>query len=54
MVLQRQFFALDMNDAGYICASLKSFPSSLVKHSFGDLQQVVDVSFAADVIKRQR
>ena len=61
MVLQRQFFALDMNDAisgltsaCHICASLKSFPSSLVKQSSDDPPEVVGVSFAADMIKRYR
>ena len=61
MVLQRQFFALDMNDAisrvtsaCHTCASLKSFPSSLVKQTSDDPPEVVGVSFAADVIKRYR
>ena len=61
MVLQRQFFALDMNDAisrvtsaCHTCASLKSFPSSLVKQSSDDPPEVVCVSFATDVIKRYR
>ena len=61
MVLQRQFFALDMNDAisrvtsaCHTCASLKSFPRSLVKQSSDDPPEVVGVSFAADVIKRYR
>ena len=61
MVLQRQFFALDMNDATfrvtsacYSCASLLSFPPSLVSQSSDDPPEVVGVSFAADVIKRLR
>ena len=61
MVLQRQFFALDMNDAisrvtsaCHTCAFLKSFPSSLVKQSSDDPSEVVGVSFAADVINRYR
>ena len=61
MVLQRQFFALDMNDAisrltstCHTCASLKSFPSSLVKQSSDDPPEVVGVSFAAGVIKPYR
>ncbi|CAH3161910.1 unnamed protein product, partial [Porites lobata] len=60
-VLQRQFFALDMNDAisrvtsaCHTCASLKSFPSSLVKQSSDDPPEVVGVSFAAEVTKRYR
>ena len=59
MVLQRQFFALDMNDAisrvtsaCHTCASLLSFPPSLVSQSSDDPPEVVGVSFAADVIKR--
>ena len=58
---QRQFFALDMTDvisrvtsACHACASLKSFPSSLVKQSSDDPPEVVGASFAADVIKRHR
>ena len=61
MVLQRQFFALDMNDAisymtspCHTCASLLSFPPSLVSQSSGDPPEFVAVSFAADVIKRHR
>ena len=59
MVLQRQFFALDMNDAisrvtsaCHTCASLLSFPPSLVSQSSGDPPEVVGVS--ADVIKCHR
>ena len=58
MVLQRQFFALDMNNtiscvtsACHTCASLLSFPPSLVSQSSDDPPEVVGVSFAADVIK---
>ena len=61
MVLQRQFFDLDMNDAisrvttaCHTCASQKSFPRSLVKQSSDDPLEVLGVSFAADVIKRYR
>ena len=61
MVLQRQFLALDMNDAisrvtsaCHTCASLRSFPSSLVHQSSEDPPEVVGISFAADVIKRHR
>ena len=61
MVLQRQFFDLDMNDAisrattaCHTCASQKSFPRSLVKKSSDDPPEVLGVSFAADVIKRYR
>ena len=51
MVLQRQFFALDMNDAisrvtsaCHTCASLLSFPPSLVSQSSDDPPEVVGVS----------
>ena len=61
MVLQRQFFVLDMNDAisrvTTACrtrASLLSFPPSLVSQSSDDPPEVVGASFAADVIKRHR
>ena len=61
LVLQRQFFALDMNDAisrvtsaCHTRASLRTFPSSLVSQSSDDPPEFVGVSFAADVIKRNR
>ena len=61
LVLQRQFFALEMNDAisrvtsaCHTCASLRTFPSSLVSQSSDDPPEVIDVSFAGDVIKRNR
>ena len=61
MVLQHQFFALDMTDAiscvtsaCHTCASLKSFPSSLVKQSFDNPPEVIGISFATDMIKRHR
>ncbi|XP_068703830.1 uncharacterized protein [Montipora foliosa] len=61
MVVQRQFFALDMNDAisrvtsaCHTCASQRSFPSSLVHQSSEDPPEIVGISFAADVIKRHR
>ena len=59
MVFQRQFFTLDMTDAishvtsaCHMCASLKSFPSTLVSQSSDDPPVVIGISFAADVIKR--
>ena len=61
MVFQGQFFALDMTDAisrvtsaCHTCASLKSFPSTLVSQSSDDPPVVIGLSFAADVIKRHR
>ena len=59
MVVQRHFFALDMNNAitrvstsCHTCASLQKFPSSLVSQLSDDPPEVVGISFAADVIKR--
>ena len=59
MVVQRHFFALDMNNAitrvstsCHTCASLQKFPSSLVSQSSDDSPEVFGISFAADVIKR--
>ena len=61
LVLQSQFFDLDMNDAiscvtsaWHTCASLRRFPSSLVSQSSDDPPEVVGVSFATDVIKCNR
>ena len=61
LVLQRQFFALEMNEAisqvtsaCHTCASLRTFPSSLVSQSSDDPPEVIGVSFAGDVIKRNR
>ena len=60
-VLQRHFYALDMNSAlerisstCHTCASLQKFPSALVSQTSEDPPDVVGISFAADVIKRQR
>ena len=60
LVLRRQFFALELNDAisrmtsaCHTCASLLSSPPSLISQSSEDPPEVV-VSFAADVIKRHR
>ena len=61
MVLQHQFFALDMNDAisrvtsaCHTCASPLSFPHSLISQSSDDPPEVVGVTFATDVIKHHR
>ena len=59
MVVQCNFFALDMNNAitrvstsCHTCTSSQKFPSSFVSQSSDDLPEVVGISFAADVIKR--
>ena len=61
LVVQRHFFALDMNNAltrisssCHACASLRKFPSSLISQSSDEPPDVVGISYAADVIKRQR
>ena len=61
MVIQRHFFALDMSaavtrvsDSCHTCASLKKFPTSLTSQSSEDPPEVVGVSFAADIIRRNR
>jgi len=60
-VVLRHFYALDMNNAisrvssaCHLCASLQKFPSSLVTQTSESPPDVVGISFAADVIKRER
>ena len=60
-VTQRHFYALDLNDAltrvtsnCHTCASLKKLPSPLTSQSSIDPPDAVGITFAADVIKRQR
>ena len=60
-VTQRHFFALDMGDAltrvtstCHTCASLKKLPSSLITLPSENPLDAVGVSFAADVIKRNK
>ncbi|CAG2256840.1 unnamed protein product [Mytilus edulis] len=55
------FYALDMqkaaeqaSDSCHICASLKRFPKSLVEQSSEDPQDLVGISYVADVLKRNR
>ena len=59
MVVQRHFFALDMNNAitrvstsCHTCTSSQKFPSSFVSQSSDDPPEVGGISFIADVIKR--
>lgn len=61
LVLKRHFYALDLMkavdivcDSCHLCASLKRFPDSLVKQSSEDPPETIGMSFAADVIKRNR
>ena len=61
MVLKRKFFALDLSQSVerttngcHTCASLKSFPDSLVKQTSEDAPEAVGISFAADVLRRCR
>lgn len=60
-IVHRYFYALDMDKAidsvtksCHQCASLKKVPSSLAKFSTSAPQEAIGVSFAADVIKRER
>ena len=60
-VVQRHFYALDMNSAlsrvssaCHICASLQKFPNSLMTQTSDNPPDVVGISFAADVIRRER
>ena len=60
-VVQRHFFALDINDAinrvtssCHTCAALQKIPSSLTTQSSEDPPEVVGISFAADILKRSR
>ena len=61
MVLKRQFYALDLpkiveqvSDSCHTCASLKRFPKSLIEQSSEDPPDIIGISFAADVLKRNR
>ena len=61
LVMRRHFFALDLNkaidrvsDSCHTCASLKTFPNTLVKQSSENSTETVGVSFAADVLKHNR
>ena len=61
LVIRHHFFALDLNiaidrvsDSCHICASLKTCPNPLVKQSSKNSTETVCLSFAADVLKRNR
>lgn len=60
-VILRYFYTLDLDKAldqctqsCHLCASLKKIPSCLVEQSTSDPPAAVGISFAADVIKRNR
>ena len=61
LVLKRYFYALDMSksveqacDSCHIFASLKRFPKSLIQQSSDDPPDLVGISDAADVLKRNQ
>lgn len=60
-VVKRHFFALDLSqaidrvtDSCHTCASLRRFPQIVTSQSTEDPPEVVGMSFAADVIKRNK
>ena len=60
-VLRRHFYALDITqtvekvtDSCHECASLRRFPRQLLEQSSEDPPEAVGVSFAADIMKRNR
>ena len=60
-VVLRYFYALDLDKAldectqsCHLCASLKKIPNSLIEQSTSNPPAAVGISFAADVIKRNR
>ena len=60
-VMKRHFYALDMAsaidhacDTCYLCCSLQKFPDKLIEQSSEDPPESVGLSFAADVLKRNR
>ena len=61
LVMKRHFYALDLTKAiestynsCHTCLSLQKFPDSLVKRTSEDPQESIGVSFAADILKRDR
>ena len=60
-IIRRYFFAIELDKSiqhvcstCHQCASLKKVPHSLIEQSTMDPPEVVGISFAADVIKRER
>ena len=61
LVMKRHFYALDLSSSietvtrqCHLCASLQSLPESAIKHTSEDPPEVVGMSFAADVLKRNQ
>ena len=61
MVMKRHFYALDLSrsvdiatDSCHSCAAIKSFPDRLIKQSSETPPEAIGLTFAADIIKRQR
>ena len=61
LVMKLHFYALDLTKAiertynsCHTCLSLQKFPDSLVKQTSEDPQESIGVSFAADILKRDR
>ena len=61
LVMKRHFYALDLTKAiertynsCHTCLSLQKFPDSLVKQTSEDPPESIGVSFAADILKRDR
>ena len=59
--MKRHFYALDLTKAiertynsCHTCLSLQKFPDSLVKQTSEDPPESIGVSFAADILKRDR
>ena len=61
LMMKRHFYALDLTKAierrynsCHTCLSLQKFPDSLVKQTSEDPPESIGVSFAADILKRDR
>ena len=61
LVMKRHFYALDLPKAiertynsCHTCLSLQKFPDSLVKQASEDPPETIGLSFAADILKRER
>ena len=61
LVMKRHFYALDLTKAiertynsCHTCLTLQKFPDSLVKQTSEDPPESIAVSFAADILKRDR
>ena len=61
LVMKRHFYALDLpktiervHNTCHTCASLMTFPNSLIKQTSEDPPESIGINFAADVLKRSR